>query len=264
MSATRSLHRLPGTGVIAAIFFAFLYAPIAVLVALSFNVNRTASIWTGFTTDWYAAAFNDQAIQSALRNSLIVASSATLGATLLGLLAALGTQQGFRGRNLLLGLIGGPLLVPEIASGISLLLFFNSLGIQLSIATVTISHIVFCLPFAYFPIRAHLAGLDPRLKEAATDLYADEWRTFRHVTLPLLWPGILAGALLAFITSIDDFVTTFFVAGAGDSTLPTFIFSLIRAGVSPKINAISTVVLLVSIIFVSVSLLIGRRRLANA
>jgi len=264
MTGERAHHRFPGTGLVAVFFFAFLYAPIVVLVALSFNVNRTASIWTGFTTDWYGEAFADPAIQGALRNSLVIAAVATLGATLLGLLAALGTQRAFRGRSLLLGLIAGPLLIPEITFGISLLLFFVSLGIKLSLATVAISHIVFCLPFAYFPIRAHLEGLDPRLKEAAADLYADEWRVFWRVTLPQLWPGILAGALLAFITSIDDFVTTFFVTGVGDSTLPTFIFSLIRAGVSPKINAISTIVLTLSVVFVSVSLLIGHRRRSAA
>jgi spermidine/putrescine transport system permease protein len=265
MSGAAPHRRFPGIGLFAAFFFAFLYAPILVLIALSFNANQTASIWTGFTTLWYAVAFQDPALSDALWNSLIVASAATLGSTLLGLLAALGTQRPFPGRALALGLISGPLLIPEIASGISSLLFFVAVGMPLSLLTVIIAHVVFCLPFAYFPIRARLEGMDPRLKEAAADLYADEWRTFRRVTLPQLWPGILAGAMLAFITSIDDFVTTLLGAGAGDTTLPTFIFSLIKVGISPKINAISTVVLGASILFVSVSLLLGRRqRLAQA
>jgi spermidine/putrescine transport system permease protein len=132
--------------------------------------------------------------------------------------------------------------------------------VELGLATVIIAHIVFCISFAYLPIRARLEGMDRSLREAAADLYADEWQTFRRITLPLLWPGILSGAMLAFIISLDDFVITFFVAGAGASTLPIYIYTLIRIGISPEVNAISAMMLVVSILFVSLSFLLARRR----
>jgi spermidine/putrescine transport system permease protein len=139
--------------------------------------------------------------------------------------------------------LGLPLLVPEIVTAVATLMFFAFIGLKLSLFTILIAHVVFCIPFAYLPIRARLEGMDPRLAEAAADLYASPWKAFWRVTCPLLMPGILSGAMLAFIISMDDFVITYFVAGAGATTLPVYIFSSIRMGISPKINAISSIIL---------------------
>jgi spermidine/putrescine transport system permease protein len=255
-----SLKRFPGTGATAAFFFAYLYLPILILIALSFNANRTATIWTGFSIDWYGEAFDNPAVMQGLRNSLTVAVIATVLATTLATIAAVGMERRFRGQNAANVVIGLPLVVPEIVTAVATLLFFAAVGIRLSLLTVIIAHTVFCIPFAYLPIRARIEGMDPALREAAMDLYADEIRTFRRVTLPLLWPGILSGAMLAFIISLDDFVITFFVAGAGASTLPIYIYGLIRIGVSPEVNAVSSVMLVISVLFVSLSFLVSRRK----
>lgn len=257
--STASVKRFPGLGVAGAVFFAYLYLPILILIGYSFNANRAATIWSGFTLDWYSRVFVDPTIISAAKNSLIVASSATVAATFIATLTALGMRRRFRGEGPVTGLLSLPLIVPEVVTAVATLLFFVAIGLKLSLFTVILAHIVFCIPFAYLPIRARIDGMDQRLAEAAADLYADEWRTFRRVTLPLLWPGILAGAMLAFIISLDDFVITFFVAGAGSSTLPIYIYTLIRIGVSPEVNAISSIMLVISIVFVSLSFLISRR-----
>ncbi|WP_439815290.1 ABC transporter permease [Zavarzinia sp. CC-PAN008] len=255
-----SLRRFPGTGLMAVFFFAFLYLPVAVLIALSFNENRSATIWTGFTIDWYFRIFENRDIVAAAINSVIVATAATIFSTLIATIAALGmARDRFPGQAAVSSTIALPLIVPEIITAVATLIFFVGIGLSLGLGTVILAHVVFCIPFAYLPIRARLEGMDRRLADAAADLYADEWQTFRRVTLPLLWPGILSGALLAFITSLDDFVITFFVSGPGASTLPLYIFSSIRIGISPEINAISSVMLVVSILFVSLSFLIGRR-----
>ena len=176
-------------------------------------------------------------------------------------MAALATsRRKFAGLPAVNGLIALPLVVPEIVTAVATLLFFALIGFRLGLTTVMIAHTVFCIPFAYLPIRARLEGMDKALGEAAADLYANEWQAFRRVTLPLLWPGILAGAMLAFIISLDDFVITFFVSGAGATTLPVYIFGMIRIGISPEVNAISTVMLVVSVLFVSLSYLLSRRR----
>jgi len=197
----------------------------------------------------------------AARNSLLIATVATLASTVLATAAALGMARSrFRGQMLVNGVIAIPLMVPEIVTAVATLLFFVAIGIRLGLVSVMIAHTVFCIPFAYLPIRARLEGMDPALGEAAADLYAGPWRTFRRVTLPLLLPGVLSGAALAFIISLDDFVMTFFVGGAGSTTLPIYIFGLIRVGVTPEVNAISSIMLIVSILFVSISFILARRK----
>jgi len=255
------IWRFKGLGLTAALFFAYLYLPIVILIGLSFNENRLATIWSGFSTQWYAAVLANPDILRAAQNSLVVAVSATLLALLSGLLAALAMRRGgFRGAPAVSGLIALPLLVPEIVTAVATLLFFVAIGLRLGLLTVIIAHTVFCIPFAYLPIRARLSGMDEALLEAAADLYADSWQAFRRVTLPLLWPGIISGAMLAFIISLDNFVITYFVAGAGATTLPVYIFGMIRIGITPEVNAISALMLLVSIAFVSLSWLVGRWR----
>ncbi len=259
---SRPLWRFTGVRSGVAVFFAYLYLPIVILLALSFNANRVVTIWGGFSLHWYAAVLHNEDILRAARNSLVVATSATAAATVLATLAALGMARGrrFRGQDGVSALIALPLVVPEIVTAVATLLFFVLLGIRLSLLTVIVAHTVFCIPFAYLPIRARLEGMDPTLEESAADLYANPWHTFRRITLPLLWPGIMSGALLAFIISLDDFVITYFVAGAGATTLPVYIFGMIRIGISPEVNAVSALMLVISISLVSLSWLVGQRR----
>ncbi len=264
-SSKNPLWRFSGLQAIIWFFFAFLYVPIFVLVALSFNKNDVATLWTGFTFDWYRVVLENDNIVRAAQNSLIVALSATVVSTVLATAAALGMAgRRFKGQNAFNALVGLPLLVPEIVTAVASLLFFLSLGIPLSLYTVIIAHIVFCTPFAYLPIRARLEGLDPRLGEAAADLYSSPLRAFWRVTLPLLLPGIFSGAMLAFIISLDDFVITFFVAGAGATTLPVYIFGMIRVGITPEVNAVSSLLLLLSIAIVTVSYFLGQRGAAHS
>lgn len=256
-----NLRRFPLTREVGIFFFAYLYLPIAILIILSFNANRSATIWTGFTTDWFGVVLGNPDLMRSALNSLIVATSATGIATVMATLAALVLgRTKFRGHTAINGIIALPLVVPEIVTAVATLLFFVLIGFKLGLLTVIVAHTVFCIPFAYLPIRARLEGMDPRMEEAAADLYANGWKTFTRVTLPLLWPGVLSGAMLAFIISLDDFVITFFVAGAGATTLPVYIYGMIRIGISPEVNAISTLMLIVSTAFVSLSFLVAKWR----
>lgn len=252
-------RRWPGLALGAAFFFGYVYLPILILIALSFNENRVVTVWTGFSLQWYNMAFHNDAMVSAAINSLIVASVASVSATALATLAAVRmTQTRFRGQSAINALVALPITVPEIVPAVATLMFFASIGVTLGLGTVMLAHTVFCIPFAYLPIRARLEGMDKSLSEAAADLYANPIRSFVKVTLPLLAPGIMSGLVLAFIISLDDFVTTFFVGGAGSTTLPIYIFGLVRTGVTPEVNAISALMLLVSVALVSLSLFLGR------
>ncbi len=253
------LWRFAGLNIVAVFFFAFLYIPIIILVALSFNANNVATLWTGFSTDWYRVVLENPNIVRTAKNSLVVATFATIISTVFATMAALGMRgKIFVGQNFINGLVGLPLLVPEIVTAVASLLFFLAIGFQLSILTVLLAHVVFCIPFAYLPIRARLEGLDVRLLEAASDLGANPWRMFWRVSMPLLLPGILSGAMLAFIISLDDFVITSFVAGAGATTLPVYIYGMIRIGISPEVNAISTILLGISIVVVILANWVGK------
>jgi spermidine/putrescine transport system permease protein len=253
--------RFPGLRAVLALFFVYLYLPIVVLVALSFNASPQATIWTGFSTDWYGRVLDNPDLMRAFRNSLLIATTASVGATVLATLAALGTQRRQGGAvDAVNALIALPLVVPEIVTAVASLLFFIMIGLRLGLGTVILAHLVFCIPFAYLPIRARLEGMDAAIEEAAADLYATPAATFRRVTLPLLWPGLLSGLMLAFIISLDDFVITYFVSGPGATTLPVYIFGMIRIGVSPEVNAVSSLILLISIAFVAASWAVGRLR----
>ena len=242
-----------GLGSWTVLFFIFLYAPILILIIYSFNANRMVMNWGGFGLEWYEKAFTNEAIQQAMVNSLIVAVVATVVATAIATVSALVLARGgaFRGKTVSLGLITLPLMVPEIVTAVAVLVFFASIGLNLGLGNVIIAHITFCIPFAYMPIRARLEGMDTTLEQAARDLYASEWETFRYVTVPLLMPGIVAGAMLSFVISMDDFIITLMVGGAGSRTLPVYIYSMIRRGLTPEINAVSTLLLAISIIFVT-------------
>ena len=246
-------------------FFIYLYAPIVVLVVYSFNASQSAQSWGGFSSGWYAKAFDNHEIQSAAINSLIVGVIATVLATVAATLAALTMARGrrFRGYAVADAILMLPLVVPEIATAVATLGFFATVGISLGLTTVIIAHTVFCIPFAFLPIKARLSGMDNTLEQAAQDLYANDWQTFRYVTLPLLTPGIVAGAMLSFIISIDDFIITLMVAGAGATTLPLYIYSMIRRGITPEVNAISTVMLVISVLLVTAYWFVSRGKVVS-
>lgn len=228
----------------AALVYLFLYAPIVVLVLFSFNKDSRNVRWSGFTLEWYGKLFHNIPLQRALWNSLQVGFIATLVASVLGTLAALAlTRYRFKGRAVVTALVFLPMAVPEIVMGTSLLSFFVSLGFGLNFWTVVASHISFCVGYTTATIRSRLQGTNFTFEEAAADLGATPWQTFWLVTLPRIAPGILSGAMLAFTLSFDDFVVTFFTAGIGAGTLPLKIYSMVKFGVTPEVNAISTIAL---------------------
>ena len=249
--------------------FLFFYAPIIVLVFFSFNSSRYVSQWEGFSLAWYAKLFQNDAIGSALRNSIIVGGISTIVSTIMGTLIAVGMERfRFRGQTALDSVLYLPIIIPDIAMAVMLLLFFVQAANVLSVAglrfslgltTIILAHVAFNISYVAVVVRARLAGFDKAMEEAAADLYANEWATFRHVTLPLIMPGILGGALLAFTLSLDDFVVTFFTSGPGSTTLPLHIYSMVKTGITPEINALSTLMLLASILLVLTSLVLQRR-----
>ena len=240
--------------------YIFLYAPIIILVIFSFNSSRFVTTWEGLSFRWYVELFNDPAMGAALKNSLIVALASTTISTVFGTMVALAMERyEFFGKLGFDALLYLPIIIPDIAMAVMLLLFFVLSKFTLSLFTIIISHIAFNISFVAIVVRARLVGFDRSLEEAAQDLGANELQTFWYVTLPLLMPAILAGALLAFTLSLDDFVITFFTAGVGSTTLPLRIYSMVKLGITPEINAISTLMLLASMTLVMVSLFLQRR-----
>jgi len=249
------IKHYPGFRAFTLLCLFILYAPMLVVSIYSFNSVRSITNWGGFTFDWYIKAFNNPAIQSATFNSLLIAATASVISTSIALGAALALNRGsaFRGQASVFGLINLPLMIPEIVTAVASLVFFVAIGFDLGLTTILIAHIVFCIPFAYLPISARLKGIEQHFDEAAQDLYASRWASFRYVMLPLLMPGVISGLMLAFIVSLDDFIITNMVAGPGATTLPLAIYSMVRVGFTPEINAISTLLLLTSMLFVSLS-----------
>jgi len=259
-----SVTSLPGFSTIAVLVFLVLYVPILTLVAYSFNSSEGAGKWGGFSLEWYAVAFRNEQVRDAAMVSLIVATAAAVISTTVATLAALGTtRRTFRGQTAIYVMINQPLMVPEIVTAVALLLFFASLK-QITgytgLGYMILAHSAFCIPFAYLPIRARLEGMDLTLETAAADLYATPWQTFWHVTLPLLLPGILAGAMLAFVTSLDDVVITEFVKSPGQDTLPTYMLGQLRRAMKPDVNAISTILLGVTLVLLTAFALLTRKR----
>jgi spermidine/putrescine transport system permease protein len=251
--------------------FAFLYAPILVLAAFSFNENDNVGIWTRPSLRWYGEMFQNDAVMGALRNSLIVAAISTVVSTVLGTATAMALERfRFRGQRAFDGLTYLPVIIPDVTMAVMMLLFFaaafrmiNGLGLlhlQFGLGTISLSHIAFSISFVAIVVRARLGQLDPSLEEAASDLYAGRWMAFRKVTLPLIAPAVVGGALLALTVSLDDVVVTSFVAGPGSTTLPVYVFGLVRRGVTPLINAVSVLMLGASMILVLFSLVFQRGR----
>jgi len=240
--------------------YIFLYAPIILLFVFSFNDSRFASAtWKGFTFHWYQELFTNEAIGTALKNSLVISLTSTFLSVIFGTMVALAMERyEFWGKLAFDSLLYLPIIIPDIAMAVMLLLFFVLVKVPLGRYTVIISHIAFNISFVAIVVRARLAQFDSALEEAAQDLYANHWETFRRVTLPLLMPGILGGALLAFTLSLDDFVITFFTSGPGATTLPLRIYSMVKLGVTPEINALSSIMLLASFVLVFLSFFLQR------
>ncbi len=235
-----------GLRVAALLVYLFLYLPLAVVVVYSFNDSRLNAEWVGFTWRWYQVLLADEEMLQAAFNSVLIALGASLVATVLGTMAGLAMHR-YRLRVLPI-LVITPVAMPEILLGVSLLLFFiQVLHLTLGLVSVLIAHITFCVGFVAIVVRARLAGMDESVFEAARDLGATPWQVFRRVTLPLILPAVIAGALMSFTLSIDDFVITFFTAGVGVSTLPLQIYSMIKIAVTPEVNAVSTLLMLLTL-----------------
>ncbi|MCQ2358545.1 MAG: ABC transporter permease [Phascolarctobacterium sp.] len=233
---------------------AFLYLPLVILAAYSFNASRVNAVWSGFTVDWYLSLFKNRRVLEALTNSLIIAFFSTIVSTILGTTAAIALNRyKFKYQNVINGLLYLPILIPEIVMGLSLLVLFSQAHFPLGKGTLVLAHITFCVSFVVITVNARLEGMKPEYEQAAMDLYATPWQTFRYITLPIAMPGIVAGALIAFTLSIDDFIISFFVAGPNSTTLPLYIYAMVKRGISPEINALSTLMMIVTVSLVIIA-----------
>jgi len=241
--------------------YVYIYIPIIILIIFSFNNQKLNIRWQGFTTHWYTVLFNDHQVQLATRNTLIIALISTVIATIIGTLAALAMQRyRFPGYDASEALMYIPIVIPEVVMGIALLVFFVLVNMKLGLLTITLAHIAFNVPFVTLVVRARLHGYDNAIDEAAMDLGANEMTTFRRVTLPTIMPGILAGAMLALTLSLDDYVITYFTAGPGSTTLPLRVFSMVRFMVTPEVNALSTMWVLIVFVILLIGQLAQNRR----
>ena len=252
------------------IFFSFVYLPLLTVIFLSFNSNPiNMMVWDGFTFDWYKSIFgystkldedaiyleSTEQLLSSLKNSLIVSSTTTIISTLIGTMTALALARfRFKFKSFYRALIFLPMLIPDIVLGIALLIFFVTIGIKLSLLSIIIGHCTFLSSYVFIVVSARLAGMNETLEEASFDLGANRLTTFRKITLPLISPGIIGGALLAFIISLDDLVITYFISGVGSTTLPVFIYGIMRRGIKPEINAIATLMIVASLLIAGAGL----------
>ncbi len=263
MSAPTDIKTYPGFFVVTILCLIVLYAPLAVVTAYSFNASRSITVWEGLSLRWYVDVFvgpESEKFKQAAINSFSIALVAATVATAIAVSAATSIVRGGRfGLRLpSLGLISLPLMVPEIVLAVATLIFFNFIGFTRGYLTILVAHIAFCIPFAYLPIQARMQGIEDTYEQAAMDLYATKAQAFRRVLLPLMMPGIISGFLLAFIVSLDDFIITNFVKGAGVETLPTAIFGSVKQGIKPNIMAISTMLLSISIVMVTISYFVSK------
>ncbi|MCB2129207.1 MAG: ABC transporter permease [Rhodobacteraceae bacterium] len=260
-----TVAHLPGFATIAVGVFVCLYLPIITLVVYSFNGGSSIAVWQEFSFRWYSVAWGNEAVKDATVRSLVIALSASAIATVLATFAALGTTRRapYRGQTFIYVMINQPLMVPEIVTAVALLIIFASIKVATGyhgLGYLIAAHSAFCIPFAYLPIRARLEGMDTVMETAAADLYASAWQTFRYVTLPLLAPGIAAGAMLAFVISLDDVVITEFVKSGGQDTLPTYMLGQLRRAVTPEVNAISSALLALTVALLTAFFLLTRKR----
>lgn len=255
----------PGFGLIAGAVFVLLYLPIIVLVFFAFNATSSMGVWGGFSLRWFEMAWQNDKIKEAAATSVYVATIAGLSATAMATMAAIAMTRTkpYRGMTLKYAILNQPLIVPEIVTAIALLIVFARIKVWTGYsgpAYLILAHTAFCIPFAYLPIRARLEGMDLTLETAAADLYASSWQAFRHVTLPMLWPGILAGFMLAFVVSLDDVVITDLVKSAGQETLPTYMLGQLRRDMTPEVNAAAASLLALSILLITAFYFVSRKK----
>ncbi|SPF78952.1 Inner membrane ABC transporter permease protein YdcV [Aliiroseovarius pelagivivens] len=263
MSAKTDVKTYPGFKFMTLLCLVILYAPLVVVTVYSFNASKSITVWEGLSLRWYVDVFvgpeSGKFKQAAINSFTIAIVAATISTTIATTAATAIVRGGkFRLRTASLGLISLPLMVPEIVTAVALLIFYNSVGFTRGYLTILVAHIAFCIPFAYLPIQARMQGIEDTFEQAAMDLYATKAQAFRRVLLPLMMPGIISGFLLAFIVSLDDFIITNFVKGAGVETLPTAIFGSVKQGLKPNIMAISTMLLSVSIVMVTISYFVSK------
>ena len=261
--AGEDIKKYPGFMPITIFCLIVLYAPLIVVMVYSFNESKSITEWQGLSLRWYVDVFvgpESAKFKEAAINSFSIAIMASLAATVIATAAATGMLRGgaFKGRGFSLALINLPLMVPEIVTAVATLIFFSAIGFERGYLTILVAHIAFCIPFAYMPIAARMQGIEDTYEQAALDLYATKVQAFKRVLLPLLMPGVISGFILAFIISLDDFIITNFVKGAGIETLPTAIFGSVKQGIKPNIMAISTMLLGVSIVMVTISYFVGK------
>ncbi len=236
------------------LIYLFLYLPILVIVVFSFNTSERNIVFEGFTLDWYAGLFKNSALLTAFGNTMIVALASTLLSCIIGTFAAIGMYRyRFKGRRMVDVLLYVPVVIPEIVLGIALLSIFSLAQVPLGLVSLIIAHTTFCIPFVVFTLRARLAGYDQSVEEAAMDLGASRWKVFRYITLPILLPGVVSGGMLAFTLSIDDVIISYFTNGPGSTTYPLKVWEMVKSGVSPDVNALSTLILLGTLILVVVT-----------
>ncbi|AGR68550.1 ABC transporter permease subunit [Burkholderia pseudomallei] len=258
---SRELRHFPLTAEVAIAVLLFLYLPLAVVAWMSFNRGPSALVWEGWSVQGYVEAWSDPTLTRATQNSLILALSSMVLSTALATSAAVAawSRQETRRSDLRGVVIALPLVIPEVVLAIATVMMFSIFAFEIGFVAVLFAHVVFCVPLAYLPINARLKTIDRTLLEAAADLSAPPWAAFRQITVPLALPGIVAGALLAFVASMNDYVTSYFLAGAGMTTLPMYIFSALKIGITPKVNAISTAVIGLSSIQLLTVWVLGRK-----
>lgn len=244
--------------IVVAVVMIFVYAPVAVMVVYSFNNSRANMIWLGFTTQYYTQLFQDQYLWSIFGTTLIIAAVATAIGTVVGTLGAVGFRKHqFFGKELIHYSMYFPIVIPEIVLGVALLLFFDRMGIELGMPTIIIGNATLILPYVYITVNARLVGMDPSIEEASYDLGADRGYTFFHVILPAIMPGVLSGAFMSFSLVLDELIVTSFLASARITTLPIKVYSMVKKGVTPEINALSTIILFVCLGCVAAWLIVG-------
>ncbi len=259
------IKRIPGFQSLALFTFACLYGPILILIVYSFNSSSSLGVFESFSFRWYVAAWENEKVQEAALRSIYLATIAATIATTAATMAALATTRTkkFRGITFIYVVINQPLMIPEIVTAVALLVFFAMIKIATGyqgMMYLIIAHTAFCIPFAYLPIRARLESMDLTLEMAGADLYATPWKTFTRITLPMIWPGIIAGFMLAFVISLDDVVISEFVKSAGQETLPTYMLGQLRRFITPETNAIATANIVVSVILVTGFFLLTQRK----
>lgn len=255
------LREFPGVKTTAVVAMIFLYLPILVTTVYAFNDGQNALIWKGFSFRWFGEVFRNENLINSVLVSLQIATIATILSTIFAIFFALSVVRlRNRGSAIAVSIISAPLVIPEIVLAVATLGFIGYIGLTPGMTSLVLAHTAFCIPFALMPIRARLKGIGPTYFEAATDLGASTYQVFRRVTLPLLSPGIISGALLAFVISLDDFIISNFLSAAGATPLPVYLFSLIRKGASPSVNVVATLLLLLAFAVTTITYLLTQRR----